>query len=96
VQTRESRAALRTSVTLSFYLLFAAFALLIFPLHESAHYLTYRMLGIRVPMTLNTASPVDQSQRKPIAELAGPLLNLAIAGASARPDRRIYALSDWN
>ncbi len=67
----------------SFYLLFSTCAFLIFPLHESAHYITYRLLGIHVHMTLNTASPQDQSLRKPIAELAGPVLNLMIASGAA-------------
>ena len=62
-----------------FYLLFSALTLLIFPLHELAHYFTYRSLGVHLRMTLNTASPADQSQRVAIAELAGPLLNLAVA-----------------
>ena len=65
-----------------FYVLFSLFTLLLFPLHESAHYLTYRALGIHLRMTLNTASPVDQSQRVAIAELAGPLLNLAVASGA--------------
>jgi len=73
----------KLSVGLRFYLLFVLFTLLIFPLHESAHYLTYRLLGVHLHMTLNTASPQDQSQRKPIAELAGPLLNLVIASGAA-------------
>ncbi len=72
--------------TLSFgpqlYVRFALWTLLLFPLHESAHYLTYRLLGVHLHMTLNTASPRDQSQRKPIAELAGPLLNLVVASAA--------------
>ena len=67
------------SFDLRFYGLFALCLLLIFPMHESAHYLTYRALGIHVPLTLNTASPIDQSQRKPIAEFAGPLFNLLLA-----------------
>jgi hypothetical protein len=73
--------------TLSFgtqlYALFALCTLLLFPLHESAHYLTYRLLGVHPHMTLNTASPQDHSQRKPIAELAGPLLNLVVASTAA-------------
>jgi hypothetical protein len=76
--------------TLSFglrlYALFALCTLLLFPLHESAHYLTYRLLGVHLHMTLNTASPRDQSQRKPIAELAGPLLNLVVASAGNAHD----------
>lgn len=67
------------SFDLRLYLLFAACLLLVFPLHESAHYLTYRAMGIHLQMTLNTASPGDQFQRKPIAELAGPLFNLLLA-----------------
>jgi hypothetical protein len=59
--------------------LFAVFAVLIFPLHELAHYLTYQFLGVEVRMTLNTATPLDPSVRAGIAELAGPLMNLLIA-----------------
>lgn len=62
-----------------FYLLYALFALLVFPLHELGHYVTYRILGVSLQMTLNTASPQDQGLRKPIAEIAGPLLNLVLA-----------------
>ena len=61
------------------YVLFAICLFFVFPLHESAHYLTYHALGVHVRMTLNTASPADQSQRRAIAEFAGPLLNLALA-----------------
>ena len=61
------------------YILFVLCTLLLFPVHESAHYLTHRLLGVDVHMTLNTASPKDQSKRRPIAELAGPLLNLVVA-----------------
>ena len=64
---------------LRFYALFAVCLFLIFPLHESAHYLTYRAMGVRLQMTLNTASPADQSQRKAIAEFAGPISNLLLA-----------------
>lgn len=67
------------SFDLRLYVLFAVCLLLVFPLHESAHYLTYRALGIHLQMSLNTASPADQSQRKPIAEFAGPLFNLLLA-----------------
>src|SRR5438477_4316939 len=70
------------SFGLRLYMLFALCTLLLFPLHESAHYLTYRLLGVHLHMTLNTASPRDQSQRKPIAEVAGPLLNLVVASAA--------------
>ena len=70
-------------ITISFYILFALCALLIFPLHEFGHYAVYRLLGVHLHMTLNTASPTDQSLRKPIAELAGPLLNLIVASAAA-------------
>ena len=61
------------------YVLFAACLLLVFPLHEFAHYVTYRAMGVHLQMTLNTASPRNQSQRKPIAEFAGPLFNLLLA-----------------
>ena len=70
------------SFGLPLYMLFVLCTLLLFPLHESAHYLAYRLLGVHVHMTLNTASPTDQSQRKAIAELTGPLLNLVVAGVA--------------
>jgi hypothetical protein len=77
----DSKVSLAPSPTfdLRFYFLFAACLLLVFPLHETAHYLTYRVMGVHVQMTLNTASPADQAQRKPIAEFAGPLFNLLLA-----------------
>ena len=62
---------------------FLVFALLMFPAHEMAHYITYRALGIHLQMTLNTASPSDRVLRRPIAELAGPLFNLGVAAISA-------------
>ena len=62
-----------------FYVLYVLFALLIFPVHEFGHYCAYRLLGVRVQMTLNTASPRDQSLRRPLAEFAGPLVNLFVA-----------------
>jgi hypothetical protein len=62
---------------------FALFALLMFPAHESAHYITYRALGIHLQMTLNTASPSDRALRRPIAEIAGPLFNLGVAALAA-------------
>jgi hypothetical protein len=62
---------------------FLVFALLMFPAHETAHYMTYRALGIHLQMTLNTASPSDRALRRPIAELAGPLFNLGVAAISA-------------
>jgi hypothetical protein len=71
------------SFGLPLYMLFAVCTLLLFPLHESAHYLTYRLLGVHLHITLNTASPKDQSERRPIAELAGPLLNLVVASTAA-------------
>ena len=77
------------------YAWFVVFVLLIFPLHESAHYVTYRLLGIEVPMTLNTASPVDRSLRSPVAELAGPLMNLIVATASAAAYLRLKRRREW-
>jgi hypothetical protein len=70
------------SFGLRLYILFALGELLLLPLYESAHYLTYRLLGVHLHMTLNTASPRDQSLRRPIAELAGPLLNFVVASAA--------------
>lgn len=71
------------SFGLSFYVLFVVCTLLLYPLHEAAHYVTYRAFGVHLQMTLNTASPSDQSQRRPLPELAGPLLNLAVAALAA-------------
>jgi hypothetical protein len=65
------------------FALFTVSLLLIFPVHEFAHFLTYRFFGVDVRLTLNTASPTDQSQRFALAELAGPLLNLVIAIGAA-------------
>src|SRR5215470_6933792 len=62
---------------------FLVFGLIMFPAHEMAHYITYRVLGIHVHMTLNTASPSDRALRRPVAELAGPLFNLGVAAISA-------------
>jgi hypothetical protein len=72
-----------TSRAVSSVAVFGLFALLMFPIHELAHYSTYRLLGIPLRMTLNTASPSDQALRRPIAELAGPLLNLGVAAIAA-------------
>ena len=72
-----------TSARTATLLLFGTCALLLFPAHELAHYSVYRMLGVSVQMTLNTASPTDHHQRRPIAEFAGPLFNLGIATAAA-------------
>jgi hypothetical protein len=66
-----------------FYLLFLLVTLVMFPLHESAHFFVYRLLGVHLHMTLNTASPVDQHQRRPVAEIAGPVLNLVLAIVAA-------------
>jgi hypothetical protein len=72
------------------------FTLLLFPLHESAHYLTYRLLGVDLHMTLNTAPPKGQSQRHPIPELAGPLLNLLVAGLATLAYRNLrWGRQSW-
>lgn len=65
-------------VDLRFYALFAVLMFVLFPLHESAHYLAYRAMGVPLHMTLNTASPANQLLRRPFPEFAGPLLNLAL------------------
>jgi hypothetical protein len=65
-----------------FYVLFVLVTIAIFPIHESAHFLAYRAFGVHLYMTLNTASPADQDQRLPMAEIAGPLLNLVLAAAA--------------
>ena len=65
-------------VDFRFYALFAVLMLVLFPLHESAHYLSYRAIGVHLHMTLNTASPTNQRLRRPFPEFAGPLLNLAL------------------
>ncbi len=79
-----ARMAIREGIIINFrfYLLFLFLTILVFPLHESAHYLMYRALWVHLHMTLNTASPTDQSKRRAIAELAGPLLNLSLAAFS--------------
>ncbi len=60
------------NIGVQFYWLFAMFTvLLLFPVHEFGHYITNRLLGIHLQMTLNTASPDDQSLRRPVAELPG-------------------------
>jgi len=46
-------------VSIRFYAAFVLCVILIFPIHESAQYLAYRLYGIRVRITLNTASPAD-------------------------------------
>jgi hypothetical protein len=74
---------------------FALFALLLFPAHESAHYLTYRVLGIELQMTLNTASPSDPALRRPIAEIAGPLFNLGVAALAAVVFLKTSARAWW-
>ena len=58
----------------------------IWPLHN----LTYRLLGIHLQMTLNTASPDDQSLRRPVAELAGPVVNLIIAMGAAFAYQKLW------
>jgi hypothetical protein len=63
--------------------LYSLLVVFLFPVHELAHYSAYRLLGIDVPITLNTASPQNPALRQPIAELAGPLLNLAVATVAA-------------
>lgn len=68
----------RVVVDFRFYTLFAVLMLVLFPLHESAHYLAYRAMGVHLHMTLNTASPKDQLLRRPFPEFAGPLMNLAL------------------
>jgi hypothetical protein len=68
----------RVVVNFRFYALFAILMLVLFPLHEGAHYLAYRAIGVHLHMTLNTASPKDQLLRRPFPEFAGPLLNLAL------------------
>jgi hypothetical protein len=73
----------RVVVDFRFYALFAVLMLALFPLHESAHYLAYRAIGVHLHMTLNTASPTDQHLRKPFPEFAGPLLNLALGAGAA-------------
>lgn len=93
VQVRRGEQSI--SVGLKFYILFVVFTLLLFPVHESAHYLTYRILGVHLHMTLNTASPNDQSRRRPTAELAGPLLNLVVASVAALAYRNLYRKRQW-
>ena len=79
----EGSASTRPGYPLRPLLLFSVFAVLIFPAHELAHYSAYQLLGIPVAMTLNTASPRNPRLRRPVAELAGPVLNLFVAGVAA-------------
>jgi len=78
-----------------FYLLFAMFTLLLFPVHEFGHYITYRLLGVHLEMTLNTASPDDQPLRRPIAEIAGPLVNLVIALGATFAYQKLAQRKSW-
>ena len=78
-----------------FYLLFAMFTLLLFPVHEFGHYITYRLLGVHLQMTVNTAFPDDKSLRRPVAELAGPLVNLVIALGTAFAFQKLVQTKSW-
>jgi hypothetical protein len=80
------------SISWKFYARFCLCAMLMFPLHEFSHYLAFRMLGVNVRPTLNTASPRRSWQRKPMSEPAGPLLNLALAGWCAVAARKLNRL----
>ena len=71
------------------------FTVLLFPVHEFGHYITYRLLGVHVQLTLNTASPDDQSLRRPVAELAGPLANLVIAFGAALAYQKLGQRKSW-
>lgn len=73
----------KINVDWRFYVFFVLVTLALFPVHESAHFVTYRLLGVHLRMTLNTASPTDQTQRRPVAEIAGPLVNLLLAAVAA-------------
>jgi uncharacterized membrane protein len=88
LNTTEPRPALVLAV-------FAVFALLMFPAHESAHYITYRALGIHLQMTLNTASPSDAALRRPVAEIAGPVFNLVVAALTALLFLKTSARAWW-
>lgn len=77
------------------YLLFCLLTFLVFPLHELGHYLTYRAMGVELHMTLNTASPRDQSQRTAIAELAGPLVNLCLGSVAVFAYLRTTPRREW-
>jgi len=46
-------------------------------------------------MTLNTVSPMDESQRLPIPELAGPMVNLLVAVAATASYLRIPRRHRW-
>lgn len=82
-------------VGLRFCLLFAMFTLLLFPVHEFGHYITYRLMGVHLQMTLNTASPDDPSLRRPVAELAGPVVNLVIAVGAAFAYQKLWHRESW-
>jgi|SRR5579864_7227697 len=72
----------RVAVTWKFYFIYALWMLLLFPVHESAHYVGYRMAGVSVRMTLNTVTPYDETQRRAAPELAGPLMNLVVGAVA--------------
>jgi hypothetical protein len=46
-------------------------------------------------MTLNTASPDDKSLRRPVAELAGPLVNLVIALGATFAFQKLGQTKSW-
>ena len=62
-----------------FCALYALFLVLLFPAHESGHWLAYRWFDVPTRFTLNTVSPLVRGERRPQAEVAGPLVNLGFA-----------------
>ena len=82
-------------MSLRLFGLFCAFMLLMFPIHELAHYVAYRALGIDLQMTLNSASPANRSLRNPVAEIAGPVANLILGTAAVVAYRRSPTRRVW-
>jgi hypothetical protein len=62
-----------------FYACYAGALLVLFPLHAAVHLVAYQALGIPVQATYFSVRPAAGFGRAPLAELAGPILNLTIA-----------------
>lgn len=78
-----SRSAVRVKLGTRFYLLFAVFVFVQFPIHELGHLLAFEIAGIPAEMSLNRTSPLDPAMNHAGAVLAGPLLTLGIAAFAA-------------
>jgi hypothetical protein len=85
----------KVAVTWKFYFIYALWMLLLFPVHEPAHYIGYRMAGVPVRMTLNTVTPYDETQRRATPELAGPLMNLVVGALSVYGLHHVQRGRQW-